>query len=208
MMKKIMKYIITSSVFIIGSFGVNGIQANAGMRSRISGFFRNLNLLSNVRRERINENIKVEVPRKLVPQANYLHRRDLRLGVGIDDFDETQIRSFHNHHWYLQRRTENGEKITTVSISRPKIKDISGSLVKETYIDRGGSKNNISHHGLPNWHKGSDIKNRLQNNPFLNQKGSTIRTQQQTTTTTTAGQAGNNTLSTGISNQGFDGIDE
>ena len=176
-MKKIMKYIIASSVFIMGSFVVNGDRANANIKNRIFSFFRNMNCINCLRRESLDKDIKVKVPSSLVPKANVLSREGIRLGVDIKDFDETNITRFRNDHWYLQRRKQDGTRVTIVSLNKPKVIGISDDTVHVKYKDRSGKDSIIFHQGIPNWIKGEDIKNKLRDRRIFIQPRADINNQ-------------------------------
>lgn len=193
-MKKVMKYIIASTVFIMGSFVVNGDRANAGMRNRIVSFFRNLSCSNCLRREPLDRDIKVKVPSNLRAKANQLSRTGLRLGEDINGFDETNIRTFRNHHWYLQRRKQDGTSVTIVSLNKPKIIGINDDTVYVKYKDTSGKDAIIFHQGVPNWIKGEDIKNKLRDRRIF--------IQPRTNTNTI------NTVNDGIDNPSFNNTDE
>ena len=160
-MKKIMKYIVTSSVFIIGSFSINEHKANAGMKNRIVTAFRSLNCFRCLKGEPLNKNIKAKVPKGLTHQANELYGRNIISGVGIDDFDTSNVTPINSNNWYLQRVNSKGDKVTIVSKDRPEIFGIVNDTVHQTYIKNNGEEVTVFHKGIPNWIPGNDLKNKI-----------------------------------------------
>ena len=166
-MKKVMKYIIVSSVFIIGSFGVNGDKANASIRHRIMQAFRNMNCFSCLRTPPLNKEIKVKVKSKFIRQANNLSDNGITLGVPLKDFNEKAIRHYRDNRWYLQRRNSNGDTTTIIASSKPTVTDIKDGNVQVKYKNTAGEDVTVYHRGLPNWVSGKDIKQRLRQTGFL-----------------------------------------
>ena len=160
-MKKVMKYIVASSVFILGSVSINEYKANAGMKNRIMTTLRNLNCFSCLKGESLNKNINAKVPKNLRSKANELYGRNVLSGVGIDDFDTSNIKDLNSNNWYLQRVNSKGNKITVVAKEKPEIFGIINETVHQKYTNSNGEEVTVFHKGIPNWISGSDLKNKI-----------------------------------------------
>ena len=170
-MKKVVKYIVTSGVFIITTMGVNGKIANAGIRSRISGFFRNINCLSCLRKESLNKGVKVKVAKGLTGKVNDLYGRKLISGVDVRNFDVEGIDKFNKNNWYLQRVNSKGEKVTLTATEKPVIFGIVGETVHQKYTKENGNEVTVFHTGIPNWIPGDKLKDKVKASRVKNKVG-------------------------------------
>lgn len=161
-MKKSVKCIVASSVFIIGS-GTNVNKAK-GIRNRLISIFRIISF-----RNGLNSNIKLNISSSLVNKANDLFSKNIEIGLGIDEFDPKAIEVIKSKNWYLQRKNHLGDLLTLVSKTKPKITDIDGKgNVKVEYRDINNKKVTAYHIGLPRWLSGVDIKNKLKKIKYIN----------------------------------------
>lgn len=156
-MKKVMKYIVVPSVFILGSFAVNVNKANATVRGRSgAGLVRNISCLV-----RLSSDIKIKVPPRYKAQANALHDNDNVVGVGLRNFNKGVIKNYSEEKWYLQKLNANGDTVTLVANGRPKVTNISGENVEVKYKNENNQDVVVTYKGFPNWHHGKDIMTKL-----------------------------------------------
>lgn len=153
----------------IGSISVNQDKVNAGIRNRIVNTFRNFISFTTLRRESLDKKIKVKVPSNLVHKANELSRRNIMVGVNIDNFDDDTFKNIkiNKNYWYLQKRDANGESVNIISISKPKIFGIDEEIVHHKYVNENGVVITFFERGLPNWVSGGKLKERVKNKPVL-----------------------------------------